>query len=93
MLWFVLFCVPYFLKNQKAYKLYVCSLQVQSFSNDEHSPEPVDLLRFSPLRTNRYSIQYAPKSYSSITSRKSWEQLNVFTLFHFFHISKHCIDH
>lgn len=43
-------------------------IQVQSFSNDEHSPEPVDLLRFSPLRTNRYSIQYAPKSYSSITS-------------------------
>ncbi|XP_013767111.1 disks large homolog 5-like [Pundamilia nyererei] len=43
-------------------------IQVQSFSNDEHSPEPVDLLRFSPIRTNRYSVQYAPKSYSSIAS-------------------------
>uniref|UniRef100_A0A3B4GUB4 Disks large homolog 5-like n=1 Tax=Pundamilia nyererei TaxID=303518 RepID=A0A3B4GUB4_9CICH len=39
-------------------------IQVQSFSNDEHSPEPVDLLRFSPIRTNRYSVQYAPKSYN-----------------------------
>ncbi|KAG7507592.1 disks large-like 5-like isoform X1 [Solea senegalensis] len=39
---------------------------VQSFSNDEYSPEPVDLLRFSPMRTNRYSVPFAPPSYSSI---------------------------
>lgn len=44
----------------------------------------MDLLRFSPIRTNRYSVQYAPKSYSSIASRKLWEQLNVFTFFLFF---------
>ncbi|XP_031170939.1 disks large homolog 5-like isoform X2 [Sander lucioperca] len=43
-------------------------MQVQSFSNDEHSPEPMDLLRFSPMRTNRYSMPFAPPSYSSITS-------------------------
>ncbi|XP_070846450.1 disks large homolog 5-like isoform X2 [Chaetodon trifascialis] len=43
-------------------------MQVQSFSNDEHSPEPMDLLRFSPMRTNRYSMQFAPPSYSSIAA-------------------------
>ncbi|XP_041830353.1 disks large homolog 5-like isoform X2 [Melanotaenia boesemani] len=43
-------------------------MQTQSFSNDEHSPEPMDLLRFSPLRTNRYSMQFAPPSYSSVTA-------------------------
>ncbi|XP_051795397.1 disks large homolog 5-like isoform X2 [Acanthochromis polyacanthus] len=43
-------------------------MQVQSFSNDEHSPEPMDLLRFSPMRTNRYSVPFAPPSYSSITA-------------------------
>uniref|UniRef100_UPI0037E9C252 disks large homolog 5-like isoform X2 n=1 Tax=Semicossyphus pulcher TaxID=241346 RepID=UPI0037E9C252 len=41
-------------------------MQVQSFSNDEHSPEPMDLLRFSPLRTNRYSMNFAPPSYNCI---------------------------
>ncbi|XP_061565378.1 disks large homolog 5-like isoform X4 [Cololabis saira] len=43
-------------------------MQTQSFSNDEHSPEPVDLSRFSPLRTNRYSMPFAPPSYSSATA-------------------------
>ncbi|KAF3704333.1 Disks large -like protein 5 [Channa argus] len=42
-------------------------MQVQSFSNDEHSPEPVDLIRFSPMRTNRYSMSFAPPSYGSIS--------------------------
>ncbi|XP_026171584.1 disks large homolog 5-like isoform X2 [Mastacembelus armatus] len=41
-------------------------MQVQSFSNDEHSPEPVGLLRFSPMRNNRYSMPFAPPTYSSI---------------------------
>ncbi|TMS22152.1 Disks large-like protein 5 [Larimichthys crocea] len=41
-------------------------MQVQSFSNDEHSPEPMDLRRFSPMRSNRYSMPFAPPSYSSI---------------------------
>ncbi|XP_026207008.1 disks large homolog 5-like isoform X2 [Anabas testudineus] len=41
-------------------------MQVQSFS-DEHSPEPVDLLRFSPMRTNRYSMSFAPPSYRSVS--------------------------
>uniref|UniRef100_A0A672Z8S6 Disks large homolog 5-like n=1 Tax=Sphaeramia orbicularis TaxID=375764 RepID=A0A672Z8S6_9TELE len=39
-------------------------MQVQSFSNDENSPEPVDLLRFSPMRTNRYSMPFSPPSYN-----------------------------
>ncbi|XP_078147009.1 disks large homolog 5-like [Centroberyx gerrardi] len=41
-------------------------MQVQSFSNDEHSPEPVDLVRFSPMRSHRYSMPFAPPGYSSI---------------------------
>ncbi|KAM6898035.1 disks large homolog 5-like [Lycodopsis pacificus] len=43
-------------------------MQVQSFSNDEHSPEPMDLLRFSPMRSNRYSVPFVPPSYGSVTS-------------------------
>ncbi|XP_035997786.1 disks large homolog 5 isoform X2 [Fundulus heteroclitus] len=43
-------------------------MQSQAFSNDEHSPEPVDLLRFSPLRTNRYSVPFAPQSYIGLTA-------------------------
>ncbi|KAK9530292.1 hypothetical protein VZT92_011803 [Zoarces viviparus] len=43
-------------------------MQVQSFSNDEHSPEPMDLLRFSPMRSNRYSMPFVPPSYGSVTS-------------------------
>ncbi|XP_055085426.1 disks large homolog 5-like [Periophthalmus magnuspinnatus] len=42
-------------------------MQVQSFSNDEHSPEPVDLLRFSPVRSNRYSLPFSPPNYSTIS--------------------------
>lgn len=63
--------------------LHPCALvwfQVQSFSNDEHSPEPVDLLRFSPLRTNRYSVPFAPPSYSSISTRKSSKTVLLVTL-------------
>ncbi|XP_030195412.1 disks large homolog 5 isoform X2 [Gadus morhua] len=39
--------------------------QVQSFSNDEHSPEPVDLVRFSPMRCHRYSMPFVPPGYSN----------------------------
>ncbi|XP_008312731.1 disks large homolog 5 isoform X2 [Cynoglossus semilaevis] len=46
-------------------------MQVQSFSNDEYSPEPGDLLRFSPMRTNRYSMPFAPPSYSTITAHST----------------------
>ncbi|XP_057214878.1 disks large homolog 5 isoform X2 [Triplophysa rosa] len=31
----------------------------QSFSNDEQSPEPVDLVRFSPFRSNRHSAAFS----------------------------------
>ncbi|XP_056152988.1 disks large homolog 5-like [Lampris incognitus] len=40
-------------------------IQVQSFSNDEHSPEPVDLVRFSPMRSHRYSMPFVPIGYSN----------------------------
>ncbi|RVE59716.1 hypothetical protein OJAV_G00191190 [Oryzias javanicus] len=43
-------------------------MQTQSFSNDEHSPEPMDLLRFSPLRSNRYSMPFVPPGYSSTSA-------------------------
>ncbi|XP_067286358.1 disks large homolog 5 isoform X2 [Pseudorasbora parva] len=32
----------------------------QSFSHDEQSPEPVDLVRFSPFRSNRHSSGFSP---------------------------------
>ncbi|KAI3365195.1 hypothetical protein L3Q82_010292 [Scortum barcoo] len=51
-------------------------MQVQSFSNDEHSPEPMDLLRFSPLRTNRYSMPFAPPGYSSIAGHPAQRGLS-----------------
>ena len=45
--------------------------QIQNFSNDEQSPEPVDLVRFSPLRLHRYSMPFVPPSYSStVAARK-----------------------
>ncbi|XP_037547407.1 disks large homolog 5 [Nematolebias whitei] len=50
-------------------------MQTQSFSNDEHSPEPVDLLRFSPLRTNRYSMPFAPPGYISISAHPPQRRL------------------
>ncbi|XP_077358861.1 disks large homolog 5-like isoform X2 [Festucalex cinctus] len=40
-------------------------IPVHSFSKDEHSPEPMDLLRFSPMRNNRYSIHFTPPSYNN----------------------------
>ncbi|XP_068610419.1 disks large homolog 5-like [Brachionichthys hirsutus] len=45
--------------------------QVQSYSNDEHSPEPMDLLRFSPMRTNRYSVSLAPRGYGGGTAHSA----------------------
>uniref|UniRef100_A0A3P9J079 Discs, large homolog 5b (Drosophila), tandem duplicate 1 n=1 Tax=Oryzias latipes TaxID=8090 RepID=A0A3P9J079_ORYLA len=47
-------------KPLKLFSLAAWVLQTQSFSNDEHSPEPMDLLRFSPLRSNRYSMPFVP---------------------------------
>lgn len=63
-------------KLDASFDWFTCSLQVQSFSNDEYSPEPGDLLRFSPMRTNRYSMPFAPPSYSTITARKASYQVN-----------------
>ncbi|CDR00787.1 unnamed protein product [Oncorhynchus mykiss] len=40
-------------------------IPIQSFSNDEASPEPVDLVRFSPMRSHRYSMPLVPPGYSS----------------------------
>uniref|UniRef100_A0A673C8J3 Discs, large homolog 5a (Drosophila) n=1 Tax=Sphaeramia orbicularis TaxID=375764 RepID=A0A673C8J3_9TELE len=36
----------------------------QSYSNDEHSPEPRDLLRSSPSRSHRHSVGFVPTVYN-----------------------------
>ncbi|XP_058507303.1 disks large homolog 5a isoform X3 [Solea solea] len=36
----------------------------QSYSNDEHSPEPRELLRSSPSRTHRHSVGFVPTVYN-----------------------------
>ncbi|KAK6328397.1 hypothetical protein J4Q44_G00003750 [Coregonus suidteri] len=40
-------------------------IQVQNVSKDEASPEPVDLVRFCPTRSHRYSMPLVPPGYSS----------------------------
>ncbi|XP_077959561.1 disks large homolog 5 [Gasterosteus aculeatus] len=51
------------------------TMQVQSFSNDEHSPEPILLERFSPNRSNRYGMPSAPPSHGSATSHAAQQGL------------------
>lgn len=36
----------------------------QSYSNDEHSPEPRDMLRSSPSRSHRHSVGFVPTVYN-----------------------------
>ncbi|XP_023818868.1 disks large homolog 5 isoform X3 [Oryzias latipes] len=36
----------------------------QSYSNDEHSPEPRDMLRSSPGRSHRHSVAFVPTAYN-----------------------------
>uniref|UniRef100_A0A3P9K9X3 Disks large homolog 5 n=1 Tax=Oryzias latipes TaxID=8090 RepID=A0A3P9K9X3_ORYLA len=36
----------------------------QSYSNDEHSPEPRDMLRSSPGRSHRHSVGFVPTAYN-----------------------------
>ncbi|XP_026209828.1 disks large homolog 5a isoform X2 [Anabas testudineus] len=38
----------------------------QSYSNDEHSPEPRDMLRSSPSRSHRHSVGFVPTVYNGI---------------------------
>ncbi|KAJ8264329.1 hypothetical protein GJAV_G00147910 [Gymnothorax javanicus] len=40
------------------------ALQVQSFSNDEQSPDPADVMRCSPKRSHRHSVGFAPPAYN-----------------------------
>ncbi|KAM8836250.1 disks large homolog 5-like isoform 2-T2 [Spinachia spinachia] len=51
------------------------TMQVQSFSNDEHSPEPMLSERFSPHRSNRYGMPSAPPSHGSGTSHAAQQGL------------------
>lgn len=37
---------------------------LQSYSNDEHSPEPRDMLRSSPSRSHRHSVGFVPTVYN-----------------------------
>ncbi|KAM4607350.1 disks large homolog 5a isoform 4-T4 [Polymixia lowei] len=36
----------------------------QSYSNDEHSPEPREMLRSSPIRSHRHSVGFVPTVYN-----------------------------
>ncbi|XP_046887625.1 disks large homolog 5-like isoform X5 [Hypomesus transpacificus] len=56
---------PALRRNMTPLHLPIPIQQIQNFSNDEQSPEPVDLVRFSPLRLHRYSMPFVPPSYSS----------------------------
>uniref|UniRef100_A0A668AM25 Discs, large homolog 5a (Drosophila) n=1 Tax=Myripristis murdjan TaxID=586833 RepID=A0A668AM25_9TELE len=40
------------------------TFQVSSYSNDEHSPEPRDMLRSSPNRSHRHSVGFVPTVYN-----------------------------
>uniref|UniRef100_A0A673C5H6 Discs, large homolog 5a (Drosophila) n=1 Tax=Sphaeramia orbicularis TaxID=375764 RepID=A0A673C5H6_9TELE len=40
------------------------TFQVSHYSNDEHSPEPRDLLRSSPSRSHRHSVGFVPTVYN-----------------------------
>ncbi|KAK7918612.1 hypothetical protein WMY93_009896 [Mugilogobius chulae] len=52
------------------------TMQVQSFSNDEHSPEPTDMLRFSPMRNNRYSMPFSAPNYNTISGHPAQRGLS-----------------
>ncbi|TMS04237.1 Disks large-like protein 5 [Larimichthys crocea] len=49
----------------------------QSYSNDEHSPEPRDMLRSSPSRSHRHSVGFVPTVYNG--SLPPSEFLKMFT--------------
>ncbi|XP_064170634.1 disks large homolog 5a [Anguilla rostrata] len=42
----------------------IAALQVQSFSNDEQSPDPAEMMRYSPKRPHRHSVGFAPPAYN-----------------------------
>ncbi|CAB1313026.1 unnamed protein product [Coregonus sp. 'balchen'] len=46
-------------------------IQVQNVSKDEASPEPVDLVRFCPTRSHRYSMPLVPPGYSSTMAART----------------------
>uniref|UniRef100_A0A671XN87 Discs, large homolog 5a (Drosophila) n=1 Tax=Sparus aurata TaxID=8175 RepID=A0A671XN87_SPAAU len=45
------------------------TFQVSSYSNDEHSPEPRDMLRSSPSRSHRHSVGFVPTVYNDSAHR------------------------
>ncbi|XP_048843263.1 disks large homolog 5a isoform X4 [Brienomyrus brachyistius] len=47
------------------------AFQVQSYSNDEQSPEPNEMGRFSPKRSHRHSTGFAPPGYNGTISAHS----------------------
>lgn len=55
----MVFCYP----AGRKVTTYVCHLS-QSYSNDEHSPEPRDMLRSSPSRSHRHSVGFVPTVYN-----------------------------
>lgn len=57
----------------------------QSYSNDEHSPEPRDLLRSSPSRSHRHSVGFVPTVYNGTLPPS--ESLKCYTWLHALYIS------
>lgn len=55
----MVFCYP----AGRKVTICVCYLS-QSYSNDEHSPEPRDMLRSSPSRSHRHSVGFVPTVYN-----------------------------
>uniref|UniRef100_A0A665WTZ1 Disks large homolog 5-like n=1 Tax=Echeneis naucrates TaxID=173247 RepID=A0A665WTZ1_ECHNA len=45
------------------------TFQVSHYSNDEHSPEPRDMLRSSPSRSHRHSVGFVPTVYNDSAHR------------------------
>lgn len=54
------FCYP---AGGEMITVYFCH-SPQSYSNDEHSPEPRDMLRSSPSRSHRHSVGFVPTVYN-----------------------------
>ncbi|KAJ8406756.1 hypothetical protein AAFF_G00296720 [Aldrovandia affinis] len=55
---------PSLRRNMTPLKIPIPTLQVQSFSNDEQSPEPGEMMRYSPKRSHRHSVGFAPPAYN-----------------------------
>lgn len=49
----------------------------QSYSNDEHSPEPRDMLRSSPSRSHRHSVGFVPTVYNGTLPPSEFPNVDI----------------